>query len=137
MYSLPDSNGLTNWTDLTRVAEYLASREVRGRDVIAFNESTHPLYLMMNLTPFFRFIQSNLVVDVMRSHHDEVLRELSSSHARFVVTDLSSILARPDTPTYAVPAPWNERYPWNLPVVFRAGRYFVHEPAGPVTRFWR
>jgi hypothetical protein len=73
----------------------------------------------------------------MDRHHDDVMRELASSRARFVVTDLSSIRARPATPTSAVPAPWNERYPWTLPVVFRAGRYFVHEPATPVARFWR
>ena len=137
LMSLPNSNGLTNWTDLTRVAEFLASQRAGDGEVLCFNESTHPLYLMLNLTPAFRFIQSNLVVEVLESHRDRLMEELALSRARFVVTDLSSILASPDTPTSAVPEPWNERYPWTLPVVFRAGRYFVHEPAGPVTRFWR
>jgi hypothetical protein len=134
---LPNSNGLTNWTDLTRVAGYLQSRGVRDRDVVCFNESTHPLYTMLNVDPAIRYLQSNLLVEVFARHRDDVVAELAASSARFVVSDLSSIRAAPYTPTDAVPAPWNERYPWNLPVVFRAGRYFVHEPATPVTRFWR
>jgi len=133
----PHRHGLTNWTDLTRVASYLMSRQTRDGEVTCFNESTHPLYLMLNIQPSVRFIQSNLIVQVFESHHAEVIDELRSAHARFVVTDLSSILAAPETPTGAVPAPWNDRYPWNLPVVFRAGRYLVHEPAEPVTPFWR
>jgi hypothetical protein len=133
----PQSHGLTDWTDLTRVASYLVARQTRDGELTCFNESTHPLYLMLNIQPSVRFIQSNLIVQVFESHHSEVMEELRAAHARFVVTDLSSILARPDTPTDAVPAPWNERYPWTLPVVFRAGRYFVHEPAEPITPFWR
>jgi hypothetical protein len=136
LMSLPNNHGLTNWADLTRVAEYLASRAARGHDVLCFNESTHPLYLMLDLDPPIRFVQSNLIVQVFRTHRLEVMQELRSARARFVVSDLSSILAAPDTPADALPAPWSERYPWNLPVVFRAGRYIVHEPAAPITQFW-
>ena len=104
--------------------------------MLCFNESTHPLYSMLDIEPSVRFIQSNLIVQVFRSRRLDVMQELRAAHARFVVTDLSAILAKPDTPIDAVPAPWHERYPWNLPVVFRAGRYLVHEPAEPVTQFW-
>jgi hypothetical protein len=130
-----DSTGIANWTDLERVARFLASRHA-GDEFICFGESTNALYLIMNVTPSFRFIQSNLIVHVMHSHHEDVMREIAASGARFVVTDLSSILVGSATATEAVPPPWNARYPWTLPVVFRAGRYFVHEPAAPVTQYW-
>ena len=36
----------------------------------------------------------------------------------------------------AFPKPMAEVFPWNEPVVFRAGRYTVHQVTGPVEAVW-
>jgi hypothetical protein len=131
-----------HWADLNLVAEFLREKEVKDFDLICWHDSTHPLYVWLNIRPGIRFPH---VITAMKFHSklDVIRRETFASPARYVVSDLVpvSYLNRFDSPT-PPPGPCHELppefpkwganvYPWNQPVIFRAGRYFVHEIKDP------
>ena len=77
-----------------------------------------------------------------RSKRDQIRREAFESPARYVVSDLVPATylrpigpAPPPGPATALPPDFpawgKDVYPWNQPVVFRAGRYVVHEVRDP------
>jgi hypothetical protein len=78
-------------------------------------------------------------------HLEIVRRELAASPQRYVVSDLQgagltrveALAERPGQPLAlppAFPPPLARCFPWNEPVVFRAGRYLVHRVTGPVQK---
>jgi hypothetical protein len=130
-----------DWADLARVAEFLRSRGVADGDLICWHDSTHPLYVMLDVRPGFRFPH---VITAMKfkSKLPTLRAEAFASKARYVVSDLIPVTytaafhpAPPPGPVDALPSEfpdWGATvYPWNQPVVFRAGRYFVHEVREP------
>jgi hypothetical protein len=77
-----------------------------------------------------------------KSKRDQIRREAFESPARFVVSDLvpATYLSPigpppPPGPTTELPPDFpkwgKDVYPWNQPVVFRAGRYVVHAVRDP------
>ena len=125
-----------DWAALDHVARFLRAHAVRDGDVVCFNDSTHPLYLELGIAPPVRYMQFNLVRDVFRDQRETVRRELASAGARFVVSDLVAIDIPPNASVALLADPWVNLYPWNQPIVFRAGRYLVHEVRAPVADFW-
>jgi hypothetical protein len=130
-----------NWTDLQRVADFLRMKELRDHELICWHDSTHPLYVWLEIKPAIRYPH---VITAMKfqSKRDQIRREAFESPARYVVSDiapvefLSPLGPRPPSgPTTALPPDfpsWGpDVYPWNQPVVFRAGRFFVHEVKEP------
>ena len=131
-----------DWGDLQRVADFLATKHLKDRELICWHDSTHPLYVWLNVRPAIRYPH---VITAMkfRSKRDQIRREAFESPARYVVSDLvpatylSGPLGPPPPPGPAsdlpagFPAWGKDVYPWNQPVVFRAGRYFVHEIRAP------
>jgi hypothetical protein len=127
-----------DWADLQRVADFLATKNLKDRELICWHDSTHPLYVWLGIRPAIRYPH---VITAMKfqSKRDQIRRETFESPARFVVSDLvpatylSGPLGPPPPPGTASELPvgfpvWGKDvYPWNQPVVFRAGRYFVHE----------
>ncbi len=88
-----DFEASPNWTQLGEVAEYLRGRGVRDRQLVAWHDSTHPLYLMLDVTPGLRFMHVNTAasIDPGRSP-DDVMREVNdNAAARFVVADIESM----------------------------------------------
>ena len=130
-----------DWADLQRVADFLATRELKDRELLCWHDATHPLYVWLNVKPAIRYPH---VITAMkfRSKRDQLRREAFESPARFVVSDLVPVTyshtlppAPPPGPTSELPADFpswgKDVYPWNQPVVFRAGRYVVHEVRHP------
>ena len=128
-------DGRPEWRDLRAVAAFLAANHVKDGEVICFNDTTHPLYLMLGIKPPIRFMQFNVLIGGMPLHRREVQMALARSGARYVVSDLGGIVPEPQTA--AVPPRWADKYPWNCPVVLRQGRYFVHVHSTTVSPFWQ
>jgi hypothetical protein len=131
-----------NWSDLQRVADFLATKDLHDRDLICWHDTTHPLYVWLGIKPGIRYPH---VITAMKfkSKREQIRQETFSSPARYVVSDLVPVEY---TSQMFLPAPrpgpadslppgfpsWGaDVYPWNQPVVFRAGRYIVHEIKEP------
>jgi hypothetical protein len=131
-----------HWADLAQVADFLRAQGVRDGDLICWHDSTHPLYVWLNIKPGIRFPH---VITAMqfRSKLEVIRAETFVSPARYVVSDLVPVTylnefdsaTPPAGPCHELPPEfpaWGaDVYPWNQPVVFRAGRYFVHEIKNP------
>jgi len=126
---------------LQRVADFLATKNLKDRELLCWHDSTHPLYVWLNVRPPIRYPH---VITAMkfRSKRDQIRREAFESPARYVVSDLVPATylcpigpTPPPGPATELPPDfpaWGKGvYPWNQPVVFRAGRYIVHEVREP------
>jgi hypothetical protein len=137
----------TDWQSLEAVAGYLQEQGVGDGELTCMHDSTHPLYLRLGIEPSTRYFEFNVILFGIPSRHTQICQELSSSRQHWVVGDLlASGLPRaealieipggvPALPP-AFPKPMAEVFPWNEPVVFRAGRYTVHQVTGPVEAVW-
>jgi hypothetical protein len=135
----------TRWEDLTRVAEYLRGIEppLGPRELNCWHDSTHPLYLMLDLDPATRYMHFGTAFGI-EAKAEQVAREVATSPHRYVVSDLlrttyyRNWLRQPRWWRAGDPLPlWlppieRTMYPWNQPVVFRSGRYVVHKVERPL-----
>ena len=134
----------TTWEDLGRVAGFLRAVEppLRDRELTCWHDSTHPLYLMLNLEPSTRYMHFGTAFDI-RKQAARIADEVAASPQRYVVSDLRRMTwdtAKPleggaggdplKLPAW-FPKSQRDKYPWNQPVVFRAGRYVVHKMSVP------
>ena len=117
----------TNWENLRDVERYLRTVEppLRDRELTCWHDSTHPLYLTLDVEPSTRYMHFGTVFP-LRSKVDEIRAEVIRSPQQYVVSDL--LRATRDGNKAYDPAwfPAPDRFPWNQPVVFRSGRYAVH-----------
>jgi hypothetical protein len=138
--------GTNDWEDLERIADFLRGQQLQEDELLCLHESTMPLYLELNEYPTFRFLFYGLANAVYRAHRRQMFEELSTSHPRFVVSDLAMFdsmqyhipdedKAVPVTLPH-VPEPLAELFPWSEPIVFRSGRYAVHQVSNPICKFW-
>jgi hypothetical protein len=127
----PDGQpGRVGWVDLERVAGFLRELHVASGDVLAMNESTHPLYLALGLRPPVRYLHTGTSLVSFPSRAERLWMELESSTARYAVSDLLSLgfgARRTARAPDAFAAARRPRFPWDGRLVFRAGRYVVHE----------
>ncbi len=129
------------WTELAEVADFLRSRGVKDGELVCWYDSTHPLYLDLNVRPAIRFMHVNTAMD-FKSKLGQIQAELEGSGQRYVVSDLALVCkyyADIDANTGGstelpanFPDSMRQVYPWNQPVVFRTTRYFVHAVKLPV-----
>jgi hypothetical protein len=131
----------TDWHDLDRVAGYLRAKNLRDGELNCYGTHTIPLYLRLQLQPATRFIEFDFVLAMFPGRRPTVYSETGSSPQRYVVSDVKDGwaigLARAegpepasDTPPVLPPpstSPAARRYPWSEEIVFRAGRYCVHQ----------
>ena len=105
------------------------------------------MYLELGLRPSTRFVFPDNVVSVFARHRAEVCAELAASRQRFVVSDLSIVgfsdadLAEWESAGASglppgFPDAARRLFPWTEPIVFRSGRYSVHQVTGPVQACW-
>jgi hypothetical protein len=148
-----NSHAGVNWKELEEVAEYLQSQGITAGDarVMCWNDSPHPLYLMMNLRPPIRFMHLSTALGMGPEAYDRVRQEVvaAAPGVRFVVSDLvrvaiffpPDVQARmrepgPDFLPPALPPQCREPFPMNQPAVFRSGggrgRYVVHVLTKPI-----
>jgi hypothetical protein len=134
----------THWEDLGRVAAFLRTVEpqLADRELTCWHDSTHPLYLMLNLEPSTRYMHFGTAMDI-RKQAPRIAAEVAASPQRYVVSDLRRMTWEKELPLEPgaggdprkLPAwfPVSQRgaFPWNQPIVFRAGRYVVHKMSVP------
>ena len=134
----------TRWRDLDRVARFLRTVEppLGDRELTCWHDGTHPLYLMLDREPSTRYMHFGTVFS-LRSKVGAIRAEVATSPQRYVVSDLrrmtyhlTDAYAPGAKGEHSLPAwlPRSQRgvFPWNQPVVFRAGRYVVHRVENPV-----
>lgn len=129
----------TKWAELNDVAGFLRTIQppLRDRELNCWHDSTHPLYLMLDLDPATRYMHYGTVFPIT-SQSDRIRQEVADSPQRFVVSDLrrmsyklSDAYAPGADGVHSLPS-WfpvsqRDKYPWNQPIVYRSGRYLVHE----------
>jgi hypothetical protein len=134
----------TTWEDLERVAAFLRRIEppLRDRELTCWHDSTHPLYLMLNLEPSTRYMHFGTAFDI-RKQAPRIADEVAASPQRYVVSDLRRMTWDTQLPLEPgadgdplrlpawFPLSQRDKFPWNQPVVFRAGRYVVHKMSVP------
>jgi hypothetical protein len=132
-----------NRRDLERIAAFLQSEGVTGRDVCFYNSDFVGMYRQMGLLPPTRYTYLFELMRYLPSRHEQIRAELAATPHRFVVTDVltTGIPAEkmeklgPNGPLPGVkaqPKSWTSGYPWSLPAVFRSGTYLVHRVEGPI-----
>jgi hypothetical protein len=137
--SLVRRGGRTDWVDLARVADELRRRGVGDGEVTCYHDLTHPLYLDLGIAPSTPYLHFGTVVNCFPTHREEVRKQIARSRQRYVVSDLIAVglpasLIDSDAPGLPPGFPDDQRalFPWHLPVIYRAGRYCVHETNGEV-----
>jgi hypothetical protein len=129
-----------NWESLEDVAEWLRQRDLNDGELTCYCNSTHHLYLELNLKPSTPYMHFDSTLAYFPNHHDLIRQQLQDSPQRYVVSDLRAVMSDPppapcDRPL-DLPADFPSRFrplfPWDLPIVYRAGPYTVHRVNGPV-----
>lgn len=131
---------LTNpiWEDLAEIESFLRKQDVQGEDVLMYNSDLVTLYWNLDLqspTPYVYMFELQFYFP---DRKELFLKSMQEGAQRFVVTDLAgcglpSATAEeigPQGPLAPPPAYAHYKltaYPWSEPVVFRSGRYMVHE----------
>lgn len=127
--------------ELRAVEQYLRSQGVGDGDVICWHNTTHPLYLWLDVRPTIRFMHLGTVMEMGHWQYRQIRAELfrATPTARFVVSDMYRITLHhrrltgadidPATGYARVLPGWQlGQFPFNQPVVYRSpnGRYLVH-----------
>jgi hypothetical protein len=133
----------TTWTDLDGVTRFLRTVDppLRDRELNCWHDSTHPLYLMLDLKPATRYMHYGTVFPI-RSQADRIRREVAGCPQRYVVSDLRRMTyvkveayapgaGGPNSLPAWFPRSQRDLFPWNQPIVFRSGRYLVHRVSRP------
>ncbi len=132
---------LPEWNQLAQVAAFLRAQGVRDGELTAYHTHTIHLYPALQVRPSTRFVFTETHLRLFPSRAKEIADALRSSRQRFVVSDL---LAAGMSPREALddsdregwrsacPGDALAAFPFDQPVVFRAGPYLVHEVTGPV-----
>jgi hypothetical protein len=135
----------TNWEDLEEVARFLKTLNapLGPGELNCWHDSTHPLYLMLNVEPATRYMHYGTAFGI-RKQTGQIAADVAASRQRYVVSDLMR-MTRSYTEAYAPGAngdshqlprwfPISQRtaFPWNQPIVFRYGRYVVHKVEKPL-----
>ncbi|MBN9121708.1 MAG: hypothetical protein J0I06_21640, partial [Planctomycetes bacterium] len=130
----------TKWQELEAVAAYLRAVDppLGPGELNCWHDSTHPLYLMLDLDPATRYMHYGTAFGI-RPKREKIAEEVRASRQRYVVSDLlrttwhkhavyepESWRAGDPLPVW-LPAAERRKFPWNQPVVFRSGRYVVHK----------
>jgi hypothetical protein len=128
--------------ELEAVAAYLRSRGVGDGELTCWNNSPHVLYRELDVKPAIPYMQVDTVLILFPDKEERIRQQLESSRQRFVVSDLQALLVytepahaeqpgRPLALPPGFPPAWASCFPWSEPIVFRSGRYLVHEVNGP------
>jgi hypothetical protein len=135
----------TNWEELENVGNYLKTLNppIGPGELNCWHDSTHPLYLMLNLEPATRYMHYGTVMAI-RKQVGQIAADVAASRQRFVVSDLLR-MTNDTNEAYArgagndphrlpswFPISQRAKFPWNQPIVFRSGRYLVHKIEKPL-----
>jgi hypothetical protein len=126
------------WSDLERVTNYLRDQNVGDGDVLGYDFTTTPVVRDLGIRPASRFLYPATYMFMFSSKRSQLLGELQAGPQRYILTDaedlgLSPDQAREQRPGEPLALPPStrphlpQRWPFTERIVFRAGRYFVHE----------
>ncbi|HTN04501.1 MAG TPA: hypothetical protein VL132_21610 [Planctomycetaceae bacterium] len=129
-----------HWEDLRRAEQFLREHGVHDRNVLCYHNSLVYLYRDLELLPPTRYVYLESHLAFFRDRRRSILEEVRAAGADYVVTDLLStglpagqarLPGRHKDDSFPPPFPDAARrqYPWNLPVVFRAGSILIHRAA--------
>ncbi len=132
-----------HWEDLQRAEQFLRDHDARDRNVLCYHNSLVYLYQDLGLRPPTRYVYLESYMAFFRDRRRSILEEVRAAGADYVVTDLLSTGLRaeqarrpgrrkddPYPPQF--PDAARRQYPWNLPVVFRAGTILIHKASPTV-----
>jgi hypothetical protein len=150
----PPHEASIGWEETAEVAAYLRSQGVGDGEVVAWFDSPHAVYLVLDVKPGFRFMHVHTAIAISLGEDPTglagrgwVLAELERAPAaRFAVSDMlwvamsagdredlrRAFMGPARSPDNLLPAvvPYPNEFPWNQPTVFRTrngtGRYIVH-----------
>jgi hypothetical protein len=134
-----------SWSELEEVADFLRRQGLGDGELVCWHDTTHPLYLMLQIRPAIRFMHVGTTLG-MRERYDTVRQELlDAGGKKFVVSDLVRVLWSAEKAAEIGPAgpldlPANlsqkqrRVFPFDQPIVFRSskGRYLVHVIEKPI-----
>lgn len=133
-----DNPTAPDWQELEKVRAYLDTLDLHDRELTCYATSSVHLYKEMGLRSSTRYVLAWALMQLLQKHATAITIALYESPQRYVVNDLRQLggvtpqVAAdqwPDQP-FGIP-PIGERarslFPWTEPIVFRAGRYLVHE----------
>lgn len=126
------------WSDLEKIEEFLEQQNVRDRDVLLYNSDLVTIYWDMQLktpTPYIYFYE---IQSYLPGKKELITKSALDARPKFIVTDLvgCGVIAQKAEEIGELgelaPPPIYKRanlshYPWSEPVIFRAGRYLVHQ----------
>ena len=129
--------GKTDWPDLKRIQAFLEKRGVRDGEVTCYSVSTHPLYLEMGINAPTRYPYLDLLINYHPSQVNNISQTVYESSHRYLVADVWSAgvefhprefekVESSSTYPRGFPGEKLKEFPWNQPLLFRAGRYTVH-----------
>ncbi|HSQ54214.1 MAG TPA: hypothetical protein VLM40_00600 [Gemmata sp.] len=144
-----------SWEELDEVAAFLRSRGIRDRELIAWHNSPHAIYLILGVKPGLRYLHAITFQNISDRAYSRVRAELmaAAGTARYAISDLelpamgespaerARILGPPscrphDLLPTGLPRAYRDVFPFNQPAVFRSrgglGRYVMHELHPPL-----
>src|SRR5262249_28452722 len=136
--------GRVDWVSLARTADYLRGR-ARPGELTCVSQPAVGIYKETELTPASRYAYVDVVLYYfLPDHQGAVMEDLTRSGQRFLLTDVETAhLPAVDfallPPDGEQPVPYDgltarrHDFPWSAPIVFRAGRYVVHQVRAPGT----
>jgi hypothetical protein len=132
------AGGASDWEDLERIATFLREQALQEDEPLCLHESTMPLYLELDRSPAVRYLFYGQATGIYPRHRQQIVAELSTTPARYAVSDLEMIHWRPsdsqNPPRFS--KPMAESFPWSEPIVYRSGRYTVHRLDEPIRKLW-
>jgi hypothetical protein len=151
---LTDHEAAFSWVELEEVAAFLRARNIRDGELIAWHDSPHVLYLMLDIKPGLRYMHINTAQNISDEARARVQAELAATAgvARYAVSDLeypalglspgqrAILLGTFVNDQTLLPVALDEqaraRFPFNQRVVYRTrggrGRYLIHELTPPL-----
>lgn len=128
--------GHSHWQDLARVEDFLRAQGVQDGELSCWDDMSQQLFLRLRIAPSTRFMHASMWLGLFPNRRETIVEEFQDANARFVVNDLvvagfprDEVEAMPEEEMLPPDLSAEERqvFPWNQPVVFRAGRFVVHE----------
>jgi hypothetical protein len=150
----PPHEAVISWTEIAELAEFFRSKGVKDGEVIAWFNSPHAVYIVLDIKPGLRYMHVYTAISICcdetcKVGHPRVMAELKAAEkAKYAISDLEWVaavaacedatredfLGPPRNPPHdllPVRSPCITQFPFNQPTVFRTrnghGRYVVHE----------
>ena len=130
-----------DWAELKRVENFLREREVGDGEVLAWDDTTHPLYLALDIRPAIPY-QHVMTALQFISKRPLIRDQTNNCGAKFIVSDMlvpyTFAEGWPDNSSAPrlprnFPDEHRNLFPWNQPILFRTRRFVVHKFEHPIT----